>query len=123
MVEQKDGSDFVTTLGMLRSGAALPEIDQALAELIGAVKATGKAGSITVTLSVSPANKGANNMFFVTDQVAVKPPKVDREQTLVYATDDNTLSRRDPRQPELPGVSREPAELRSFPREAQSGGE
>lgn len=122
MEQDKAGSDFVSTLGMLRGGVVLPELDNALTELVGAVKATGKPGSITLTLSVAPAKGGGTNMLFVGDVVAVKPPKIDREQTLVFATDDNTLSRRDPRQPDLPGV-RDQGEVRAFvPREV-SGGE
>lgn len=111
--------EFMAALAELRQGGALADADKALLELVGQIKATSKGGSISLTISIAPAkNKG--NVLFVDDQVKVVTPKPDREQTIFFAGEDNRLSRRDPRQPVLPGVTVDvrTGELREFPRVA-----
>jgi hypothetical protein len=104
---------FTDTLKDLREGAVVPELDEALKQLVADVRATGKGGSITLKLNVNPM-KGSANMLLITDDVKVAPPARERETTVLYATDDNELSRRDPRQPELRNF-RETAKVAHMP--------
>jgi hypothetical protein len=78
------------------------EMSEALAQVVAAVRGTGKAGSITLTLKVAPASKGATDVLMVESQVKTKLPEADRGMTIFYATDDNLLVRNDPKQQTLP---------------------
>lgn len=121
MPDPKQESQFVATLAMLRDGALMSELDAALAGLVEVVKTSDKGGKLVLTLDITPSKKG-RQMLFVGDTVVIKPPKIERDETLVFATDDNTLSRRDPRQPELQGL-RDGAtrDVRPFPQPAAAG--
>ena len=44
---------FGNMLKDLREGAVLPELDEALKQLVADVRATGKSGSLTLTLSAA----------------------------------------------------------------------
>jgi hypothetical protein len=49
--------------------------------------------------------KKGMNMLELVDDVKLSLPEPDKDtSTVVFATPDNDLTRRDPRQPELPGV-------------------
>jgi hypothetical protein len=95
---------FIDTLKEMRDGNVLTDLSTDLAELVSAVRATGKAGKLQLTITVKPVKKGGNHTLLVEDEIKVKQPEADREGTILYATDTNELSRRDPRQPELTGL-------------------
>lgn len=84
----------------IREGALLLELPQQLADLVGAVKATGKGGKLTLTLSIKPLE--GSNQVLIQDEVRVAKPEPSRPKTVLYITEENELSRRDPRQPKLP---------------------
>lgn len=91
---------FAAVLQEQRQGGLHSELSEQLAELVAAVAAHGKAGSLTVTLNVKPAEMpGA---IVVSDDVKSKVPQPDKPASLFYSDDHGNLSRRDPRQPELP---------------------
>lgn len=101
---------FIAMLGNLRRGQAVLDADEALAALSEAVQRTGRGGTVTLTLTVKPASKGDRVVVAVVDTVTVKLPAAEKGDTLMYVQEDGSLSRRDPRQPDLPGfrdVSRE----------------
>lgn len=84
----------------IRDGALLTELPLQLTELVSAVRATGKGGKLTLTLSIKPLS--GSNQVLITDDVRVAMPEPDRPTTVLFITDDNELTRRDPRQPKLP---------------------
>lgn len=90
---------FADWLTQQRKGALNIEAAQALAELVEAVRETGKDGALTLTIKVEHS-KG--NALIVTDKVNVKLPEHTRESVLWWADDAGNLTRRDPNQPELP---------------------
>jgi hypothetical protein len=104
-------NSFMDALLQLRSGKAVDELSQQLAELVGAVKKTGKQGTITLQLKVAPATAGEVRQIFVTDAIKFNPPMPARPSTLFYPNEDNQLLRKDPNQKEL--------ELRSVEGEQQ----
>lgn len=59
------------TLRHLEAGCLIDEASELLAELVKAVDATGKAGSLTLTLKLRKATAGA---LAVTGNVSVKKP-------------------------------------------------
>jgi hypothetical protein len=92
---------FFTTLRDLRAGATLDDLDSAIAEVVAAVRATGKAGEITLKLKLRPPKKATATYLTVEDEVATKVPKHDRADTIFFPLADNSLSRNDPSQMQL----------------------
>jgi hypothetical protein len=95
---------FVNTLKEIRNGEVLEELSTKLAGLVKAVRATGKGGSLTLKLSVSPMKRAGENTFILDDDIKVAEPQFERQGTVLYANEDNSLSRNDPRQPVLSGL-------------------
>lgn len=115
--DDKESPGFLGTLKEIRQGQSLHELSEHLAVLVEAVRATGRKGSLTYTLTIKPASKGETVTLMVEDAVSVKRPNPERGTTVFFATNDNGLQRNDPRQPELLGL-RKPAEVAHI-REAQ----
>jgi hypothetical protein len=91
---------FAAVLQEQRQGGLHSELSELLAEVVHAVETHGKPGALTVTLQIKPAEMpGA---IIVLDDVKAKVPEADKGGSLFYPDDRGNLSRRDPRQPELP---------------------
>lgn len=82
----------------LRRGATLAELDEKLAELVEAVRGTGKPGRAILELRIKPASKGSGNVLMIEDTLRVVSPTLDRETTVMFADKENRLSRKDPDQ-------------------------
>lgn len=99
-----DGQQFLDVLR--EDGVLLIDAEQLLMDVVEAVKRTGKAGRITLTLDVKRPKKAADALaIWVSGAVNAKVPRPDTEDHLFFAQD-GELSRRDPRQPALPGMRR-----------------
>jgi hypothetical protein len=94
---------FAELLTILDRGAAHAEASRALHDLVAAVRDTGKKGSMSVALVLSPL-KGSHDQLVVAAQVTAKPPKSEPAAAIFYADDDGNLTRHDPRQLEIDGV-------------------
>lgn len=94
MTEKKKPGSFAAVLASIR-----PRTDTELAEglsgLIEAVKATGKAGSLTVKFDVKLVDAGATAVI-INDKISLKLPEKNREGSIAYIGDDNRLQRTDP---------------------------
>lgn len=112
---------FLATVGDIRKGQLQIELAKQFQELVEAVKNTGRAGELTLTLKVAPLGKeGA--MHSVVDDVKLKLPKVDKIATLFFVTPDNNHSLADPTQPQrnLKDAPEPPrTNLRGVPSESQ----
>ncbi len=95
---------FLETLGAIRAGDAVDDLAAQLADLVKCVRETGRAGALTLKLTVKPASKGDTTTLLLEDAVAVKRPAPERGATIFYATSAHALTRQDPRQPELAGL-------------------
>jgi hypothetical protein len=93
---------FCETLRQVRNGALETEMNDALQELVHEVERTGKKGSLTLTIEVQPAGEGKQ---FVNGATKAKLPSPTNQATLFYVKENGDLTRRDPRQPELPSLS------------------
>lgn len=91
-------ADFLT---MQDGGRLHAEAGSSLAELIAAVRATGKAGTLALTIKVEPM-KGNERMVTVAGSTAVKLPKGQAPTSAYFVAEDGTLSRNDPAQQMLP---------------------
>jgi hypothetical protein len=90
---------FIDTLIAMRNGGAAIELEQALEEVVKAVRKTGKTGKLTLTVQVQPADKGPDiDTVFLQDKVKIDAPKPDKKLTLFFANESNQLTRNDTRQ-------------------------
>lgn len=92
---------FLETLRELRAGRTLDDLAENLAEIVTAVRATGKSGELTLKLKVKPPKAGGSSYLMVEDSIAAKVPKLDHGDTVFFHTRDGGLSRQDPSQAEL----------------------
>ena len=94
---------FIETLREIREGELLSELPAKVQDLVAAVQTTQKAGKIVITLNLRHTKKGG--MLLLEDDVKLVLPEPDKDTTtFFFVTEDNDLTRRDPRQPTLPGV-------------------
>lgn len=93
---------FPKSLFEIDNGATVAEFAAALHSLNAAVREVGKAGEVSLTISVTPASKGNTNVVMVKTKVKAKLPEATRRQTVFYLDDDNELVRNDPKQQLLP---------------------
>jgi hypothetical protein len=89
---------FPETILQMNNGAAVAELSDALEQVVAAVRAAGKSGSLTFTVKVAPASKGSTDVLMVESQVKTKLPERERGMTIFFATEDNRLVRNDPKQ-------------------------
>jgi hypothetical protein len=83
------------TITDLRRGKTQDEMTDKLSQLVQAVHDTGRGGSITLTLKVSPAAKDSL-MMKIDDVIVLKSPEAARSPTLLYRAEDNSLTTEDP---------------------------
>jgi len=98
--EGRQTKPFADVLARLQRGKTHRELSAAMQQLTEAVVATGRAGSLTLTIKVTKGKAG--HMVELDDSVKVKLPEAERETSLFFVTDDHNLVRDDPRQLELP---------------------
>lgn len=92
---------FDQVLCDLSEGSTVDQLTYSLSELIAAVQETGRTGTLTLTLRAEFDGAGRVQ---ITDKVSSKVPEHDRPSTQFFVTKAGGLSRRDPNQPEIPGV-------------------
>lgn len=93
---------FSAFLQEQRGGLLHTELSDELAKISQAVIDTGKAGSVTLTVKIGKSK--IDGAVEVEDVVKVRMPEPDRDAGLFFPDAHGNLSRRDPRQPELPGI-------------------
>ena len=97
----KPPKTFASFLTEHRQAGLHNELTEALSEVAAAVLEHGKAGSIAVKLTIEPVEDD-DRAVTVKDQWTHKVPKATPKPSRFFATTEGQLSRRDPRQPELP---------------------
>ncbi len=86
--------DFAAFLATVRPRTNV-ELAEALAGVVTAVQDTGKAGSVTLTITVKPLADDAQ-IIQVFDQIKTNRPEHDRKGSLAYPDGEGNLSRTDP---------------------------
>lgn len=86
-------SHFLMALGRIDGGHAIEVADEQLREVISAVNRTGKKGSITVTLEVSPNGETG---FAATAKVTAKAPQLQFGQSFFFMDRQGDLTREAP---------------------------
>lgn len=113
-----DIKNCLDTFREIRRGDLVTDLSLELHDLVAAVRGTGKRGTLTLSLTIRPASAGDVNLLMLEDDIKVTLPKASKAATVLYATDDNVLQRKDPRQPELTGL-RSPATVTPIAQERE----
>lgn len=91
---------FMSTLNSMDYGVTPEELSDELAEVVQAVRDTGKQGTVTLKLTIKPESI-SNGQVSITPEVKANAPQMPRDKALMYFTPDNNLQREDPRQKKL----------------------
>lgn len=106
---------FSVLLQDLRDGRTHDDMTQKFAELVKEVEATGRAGSLTLTIKVAPASRAQPiDKIIVSPTVKLTPPKPEAGEDFFWLTEESELSRNHPRQADLllRDANSKPAELK-----------
>lgn len=87
-------------MGQIRGGYALNEAGKKLAELVSAVKATGKPGEISFTIKVAP-DKNDERVVTMKPSIKAKIPEKGFSEGIFFLGPDGRLTKEDPAQLEL----------------------
>lgn len=90
---------IIQTLGRLDGGFFIGRATDAEQELVRSIVETGKAGSLTITLSIKPATRGG--AMVIRGDVKLKKPAEAPTETMMFATEDGELLVDDPKQMRL----------------------
>jgi len=91
-------SDFCTVLKQIRGGSAAVELSEELRKVVAACGETLKPGTLTLTITISPAGNGK---VWVTDKVGSNAPKGEKEKSLFFIDEYDNLGRTPPHQTSL----------------------
>lgn len=94
---------FADFLREQSAGKTHDDLTTGLAEVVAAVKDTGKKGTITLTITVAPLDKNGNALT-VTDSIKKAVPQHDRRKSIFYADNSGNLTKDDPMQPTFEGL-------------------
>ncbi|MGT2507888.1 hypothetical protein [Cupriavidus basilensis] len=87
------------TLRHIGGGVFIDLASDKMNELVTAVDASGKAGKLTLEVSVKKATRGG--AMHITGKVTVKKPAEDALEAMLFATPEGNLVADDPRQQKL----------------------
>lgn len=113
---------FAQFLQEARRGGLHTEMSEQLADLVSAVRETGKKGSITLKLTVEPS-KDDDAMIVVHDDCKVTLPRITQRPSLFFPDEHGNLHRRDPRQAEIDGLADALARTGAGDADEPAGGE
>ncbi|RFA12126.1 hypothetical protein B7R22_16985 [Subtercola boreus] len=71
------------------------ELHEELRKLVAAVRDTGKAGTISLKITVKPLDDSGSALS-INDEITVKRPERNRDNSIAYVDSFNNLHRRDP---------------------------
>lgn len=92
-------NNFSHFLSIHREGEAIHELSEALAKVSEAALLTGRAGAVTIKLTVKAAGKTANALV-IEDDITTKMPKADKVNSIFFY-DHGALVRDNPKQLKL----------------------
>ncbi len=93
-----NNTPFSQHLVYLNKGTLNDELTEVLADVVKAVRDSGKQGSVTLQLKVSMLNKRDEDTVKLTPVVKHQIPELDRAETIMWSTADGDLLRNDPDQ-------------------------
>ncbi|MDR2173634.1 MAG: hypothetical protein LBE32_05465 [Burkholderiales bacterium] len=103
------------TLKHIGGGVFIDTASDKMQELVQAVGESGKAGSLTLTITVKPATRGG--AMYLTGKYALKKPAEAPLEAMLFATPEGNLVADDPKQQklDLKTTDEAPKELKFVP--------
>lgn len=94
---------FANLLAGMKRGAVLGDLDDTLKEVVTAINATGKPGSITLKLKIVPEGNADSEspIYAITEDISVKKPRKSRGVAKFFGDEEGNLMRNDPKQDEI----------------------
>lgn len=92
---------FADYLREIDKGRLHAELSGRFQELVEAVSQVGKAGSVTLKLSLKPASEMDGGVVTLSGEVKLTAPQPKRSATIFFVDEEFNLSRRDPRQGDI----------------------
>lgn len=92
---------FSQQIAFFSRGQFDDEVTDELADLIKAVRTTGKSGELTIKIKVSLLNARDENALKLAPKVSCKKPQPAPYETIMFSTADGDLLRDDPQQRSL----------------------
>jgi hypothetical protein len=102
--EARHARPFAEILTRVDDGNPHAEATCVLADLVQRCRDTGKAGSMTVKVTIKPIGQAGGRQMGVSIEVDEKPPKYPPSPSVFFADDSGSLSRENPDQPVLDGL-------------------
>lgn len=95
---------FDRILCQIQGGQLVDELTDELTAVLAAVQETGKTGSITLSLKITPQG-GMNEQALITPSVKGTKPEKPRPWAIFFINQDHGLQRDDPYQETIPGLT------------------
>lgn len=113
---EPDGT-FHRALKALNHGQTEAELDEAVRELTASVQRLGKAGTLTLKLTIQPLNQDGYGPVRVVDDVTVKAPKANRPVSMLFPDESHGLQLENPyqRKMDLKEVNEQQGPLKEVP--------
>lgn len=92
---------FNLFMAQLNDGHTNAKVTAELDKLFAAVQATGKTGSVTLTIAVRLAARDQSDRVLITPKVSSKMPEPDPRVDFFWMSDDAEISRKHPTQGEI----------------------
>lgn len=99
--EVTNATPFSQQLAFLNRGTLDFELTEAMAELVKAVRQTGKAGELVLKIKVGKLNARDEDALKLTPAVTIKVPQMPAYESVMFSTADGSLLRDDPKQRKL----------------------
>ena len=96
-----DGS-FLTTIQTHRKGLMIADLDDHMRQLVGQVRRTRQASTLTIKIKVSPNSRDNVEVLKLEDDMTISRPKMHNGASIYYADENDGLLRNDPKQMESP---------------------
>lgn len=101
--ERKQTRPFASWIQDVRGGSLHAELSEKLAELASACLEHGKGGTLQLTVALAPNSDGCT--LLAHDTVKLKTPEADRATALFFADEEGNLTRSNPMQQSITGLS------------------
>jgi hypothetical protein len=89
---------FSQQIAFMSKGMLDDELTEVLAEVVRAVRETGKQGTVSLNLKIGMLNRADENTMKITPTITHKAPEADRAEAIMWSTADGDLLRNDPDQ-------------------------
>lgn len=91
---QHEAQEFLAFLATTNRGRTANELTTAMQDLVEAIRETGKTGTLTYKLTITPSTKSnVDGTVTVKDQITVKAPALDRPESTFFIDEDCNLVR------------------------------